>query len=594
MGKFSWQAEDVLAVFKKFDLHPGSSLPVQMLWQNMHDGKAVAAGVEQLVESGCVEVNVAQTNVILTELGYRVIRGETPPPELGSRPSPSQRGILPLEFRRAVILTALEVETRAVLRQLSGIREETVKQTVFHIGQFEGWEIALAECGPGNVRAAVIVERGIDYFSPEVACFIGVAGGVKDVALGDVLVATKVYGYEGGKADAKGFHARPEVSLPAYPFEQRARAIRLKTDWTKRFDGSLDHQAPRIYVGPIAAGEKVVASSRSEVAKFLRENYGDALAVEMEGRGFLDGVYINNPVQGCVVRGISDLLDGKEASDKAGSQAIAADAASAATFEMLATLPLPGASAATPHATPPQTLSARPSFRETPQTSSPAVYFRPGETLAEFGEPYDKVEFTYPDATGFYLRVIPRTALSKPLSRAELRSTIEQAGLFAMWRNPSGLFALNPYGSIVVEPESPAGGALRASSQLFANGEIWGIARWPFVANRPDFGPIIPSKSFEQLYRDLLVRYVNFLSTHLKFKPPLVIKAGSVGLKDFKLAVGTDELYGPYFDNTFEGKYELADFSQGEINRLLLQFFEEFFAASGYSRPANLWNFPPK
>ena len=87
---------------------------------------------------------------------------------------------------------------------------------------------------------------------------------------------------------------------------------------------------------------------------------------------------------------------------------------------------------------------------------------------------------------------------------------------------------------------------------------------------------------------------MNFVSTHLRFKPPLVIKAGAVGLKDFKLAVDTDELYGPYFDDTFEGDYELADFSQGEINRLLLQFFEELFAASGYPRPANLWNFPPK
>jgi hypothetical protein len=56
----------------------------------------------------------------------------------------------------------------------------------------------------------------------------------------------------------------------------------------------------------------------------------------MEGRGFLEGVQISHPVQGAVIRGISDLLSGKSAADKSGSQERAADAASAVTFEILA------------------------------------------------------------------------------------------------------------------------------------------------------------------------------------------------------------------------------------------------------------------
>jgi nucleoside phosphorylase len=593
MAQLPWQAEDVLAVLARFDLRPGRSVPVQALWHSIGRGKAVSEGVLQLVALRYVELNTAQTEVILTDLGYRVIRGENRGGEPGSTPQadPTLTASV-LDSRRAVILTALEVETRAVLRHLHDVQEETVKQTVFHVGRFEGWEVAVGECGPGNVRTALIVERAIDHFSPEVACFVGVAGGVKDVTIGDVVVATKVYGYESGKDEEEGFRPRPEISLPAYVFEQRARALRLKDGWKARLDSRLNNGGAKIHVGPIAAGEKVVRSTRSATAKFLRAAYGDTLAVEMEGRGFLDGVHINHPVQGCLVRGISDLLDNKDQTDEAGSQAIAADAASAVTYEMLATLPPPGANLSSTRARPQQPAPTQTLPTGRPAGVTPAIYFELGDVLAEFGEPYDKVEFTCLDGTGFYLRVIPGVPLSKPLSRTTL-GTIQDAGLFAMWRNPSGLFAQNHFGSIVVEPESPVGGDLKALSQLFANGELWGLARWLFVRNRREFGPIIPSKTLEQLYRDMLVRYINFLSTHLRIEPPLVIKAGVVGLKGSRLAVDADQLFGPYYDDALEATYVLNEFSPEAINAVLLQFFEALFAATGYERPKNLWNFPP-
>jgi len=244
----------------------------------------------------------------------------------------------PEEGRSAIVLTALNVETRAVLRHLTDVHEETVRGTVFHVGRFAEWVVAVAECGEGNIQAATTVERGIAHFGAELALFVGVAGGIKDVSIGDALVSSKIYGYERGKDTVDGFRPRPVVHLSAYTLEQRARAIKLGEDWRRRLDSSLRHTNPQIYIGAIAAGEKVVASSADKIAEFLRDNYGDSLGVEMEGHGFLAGVHINAPVQGCVVRGISDLLDGKAAADKAGSQKQAADVASAVAFEMLATL----------------------------------------------------------------------------------------------------------------------------------------------------------------------------------------------------------------------------------------------------------------
>src|ERR1700719_1409685 len=107
-----------------------------------------------------------------------------------------------------VILTALDVETRAVLRHLSGTSTETVSGTGFFRGHTDGWDVAVAEIGPGNASAAAITGRACERYKPNIALFVGVAGGVKDVAIGDVVVATKVYGYESGKDKAAGFQAR--------------------------------------------------------------------------------------------------------------------------------------------------------------------------------------------------------------------------------------------------------------------------------------------------------------------------------------------------------------------------------------------------
>ncbi|MGB9118911.1 MAG: hypothetical protein WCC91_27275, partial [Bradyrhizobium sp.] len=222
-----------------------------------------------------------------------------------------------------------------MLRHLSNLSTETVSGTGFFRGQFESWDVAVAEVGAGNVGAAAIAARACEHYKPRVALFVGVAGGVKDVAIGDVVVATKVYGYESGKDKTAGLQVRPSLLTSAHALEQRARIMRQTEDWQARLNPQIGHDSPTLFVGPVAAGEKVVASKRASAAKLLREHYGDALAVEMEGRGFLEGVHINHPVQGCVIRGISDLLSGKANADRSGSQQRAADTAAAVAFQML-------------------------------------------------------------------------------------------------------------------------------------------------------------------------------------------------------------------------------------------------------------------
>jgi nucleoside phosphorylase len=250
----------------------------------------------------------------------------------------------------AIILTALPVEYLAVRAHLSDIREEIYKGTIYERGSFATerwqWDVGIAQIGIGNAAAAIEAERAIAYFHPSIAFFVGVAGGMKDGKIGDVVVATRVYGYESGKAIDTTLYARPDVGESSHLLVQRAMAEGRKADWRQRIKGQAysTHPAPVVLVGAIAAGEKVIADIRSEVYTFLSMHYNDTLAVEMEGRGFLQATHSNETVRALVIRGISDLLQDKAEADAAGSQELAARHASAFAFEMLAKLtppPLP-------------------------------------------------------------------------------------------------------------------------------------------------------------------------------------------------------------------------------------------------------------
>lgn len=306
---------------------------------NVNIGSIHQTANHQNSETGGVNIggNVSGT-LIVTRSGNHIVTG-TQQPELRGSGGTSSTG-RQSSMRRVVLLTALPMEYKAVRAHLHEIEEVVHRGTVYEQGVFgEGqgqWEILLAKVGAGNAGAARETERAIEYFNPEVALFVGVAGGIKDVRIGDVVAATKVYGYESGKA-GEIFKPRPDVGNSSYKLTQRASAEAMKDDWRMRITVASD-PPPQVFVAPIAAGEKVVASTSSEVFTFLQNHYGDALAVEMEGRGFLESTHASAEVSALVVRGISDLIDKKSDADAAGSQEKASRHAAAFAFQILSKL----------------------------------------------------------------------------------------------------------------------------------------------------------------------------------------------------------------------------------------------------------------
>lgn len=213
---------------------------------------------------------------------------------------------------KAVILTAISLEYQAVRCHLINPDElihpkGNVYETGIFKGEYHDWEIGIIEVGVGNNTCALQTERAINYFNPDVVLFVGIAGGIKDLQLGDVVAAEKAYGYERGKISSSGFLSRPEVGKSSFEIFERAKAEAKKDTWKLRLPKKDRKKELKAITKPIAAGEKVIAEIRSEVFELLQETYNDTVAVEMEGSGFYTACHANGNIQFLIVRGISDL-----------------------------------------------------------------------------------------------------------------------------------------------------------------------------------------------------------------------------------------------------------------------------------------------
>ncbi|MFI0776640.1 hypothetical protein [Streptomyces sp. NPDC021212] len=246
-----------------------------------------------------------------------------------------------------VVLTALEIEYRAVRAHLDDPRPVRAERgSLFETGVFRsgarpgGRQVAIHMTGPGNPGAAALVERAAALFAPRAVLFVGVAGGVKDVALGDVVAADAVYDYETGKDTECGFLPRQKTHQPAYGLVQLARNVAASGDWQRQIlPGGATTPLPRAHVKPIAAGGRVVGHERSDVGLRLAAVAGDAIAVDMEGFGFLAGAYVNQQLDALVIRGISDLLGDKGEAHDEHWQPVASRHAAAFAFELIGRLP---------------------------------------------------------------------------------------------------------------------------------------------------------------------------------------------------------------------------------------------------------------
>jgi len=236
----------------------------------------------------------------------------------------------PLEAGRTsvdiAIITILEEEYKAVLRLLRRVRQvvgssDLDNQHAWVVGQVDAptspvpYTVALAMSPGAGTNAAVIATKNtILAFDPRCILVVGVAGGLGNARLGDVVVADRICAYEYGKVD-HGFQSRPDLDSPtdaAIASAARTLAARYPGWYMEltqhRGAGTL---SPQIIVGKVASGDKVVDDTTDNFFANVIKSREKLQAVEMEGAGaaaaIQDAREMRQAVSFGMIRGISDL-----------------------------------------------------------------------------------------------------------------------------------------------------------------------------------------------------------------------------------------------------------------------------------------------
>lgn len=169
----------------------------------------------------------------------------------------------------------------------------------------------------GNLDAAHATADLINRWNPRYILVVGLAGGLRraDQNLGDIIVSDSIVYYEPGKVRDSAVEPRNKQFLADRTLLDRfwhLQSTSWKSTLPARPDGSTPSaELPRIHVGPIASGEKVIASA--DEAERILSAQRNLIGIEMESAGVASAAFSALKKIGFItIRGICDFADNQK------------------------------------------------------------------------------------------------------------------------------------------------------------------------------------------------------------------------------------------------------------------------------------------
>lgn len=218
-------------------------------------------------------------------------------------PGPVER---PESAYKVGVITVTADETRAVRRVL----ELSPLVDAFHAGKRFTRVVAVQTHGQGEGAAMDAAQRLVQRFAPKVLVLAGIAGGIDPcLRIGDVVVATKVVGYDLHKETPAGTQRRGRH------WEAPATIGHDVGEFFSARGEPADFSGFNARPGMIGSGNGVIAHGDAEVLRYLRGFNDKTMAVDMESDGLGQFCYQNHAWPWVVVRGISDLANEQKNDD---------------------------------------------------------------------------------------------------------------------------------------------------------------------------------------------------------------------------------------------------------------------------------------
>ncbi|MDR0695995.1 MAG: 5'-methylthioadenosine/adenosylhomocysteine nucleosidase [Christensenellaceae bacterium] len=164
-------------------------------------------------------------------------------------------------------LIALRKEASTLIEMMTDRRESKIGRLVFYQGKIVGVDAVIVITGVGKVLAASAASRLIDHFEPSLLISTGVAGGLYDCKVLDVVIASSVSQHDFDCTPlGERYGLMPDINLISIPTCEEALKI-LKT------------VLPNAIIGNVSSGDQFVSSNAKR--EFISKTFS-AIACDME------------------------------------------------------------------------------------------------------------------------------------------------------------------------------------------------------------------------------------------------------------------------------------------------------------------------